>query len=199
MFVCGTTTAHADPSEFHLEVAFLTKIRHPNVVLFMGASTDPDMCIVTEFCDQARWCCTRLLWWLVALVARSALVFLVLFFVLFCFFFFFFVCVLERNPRPPPILITASLSLALHPSYHTHVQGALYDLIQSGQTLTQYEIYRVVSDTAKGMTYLHSVNIIHRDLKVVRFGRERSGRVCGCVCVCVGVGVCVCVRVCVYM
>ena len=114
-------------------------------------------------------------WWLV--------VYLLFGFCLF-FFFWFFVCVLERNPRPP-ILITASLSLALHPSYHTHVQGALYDLIQSGQTLTQYEIYRVVSDTAKGMTYLHSVNIIHRDLKVVRFGRERSGRVCVCVCVCV--------------
>jgi serine/threonine protein kinase len=37
--------------EFHDEVASLSELRHPNIVLFMGASIRlPNLCIVTEFC-----------------------------------------------------------------------------------------------------------------------------------------------------
>lgn len=38
--------------DFRLEVTMLNKLRHPNVVMFLGAvTTAPHMCIVTEFCD----------------------------------------------------------------------------------------------------------------------------------------------------
>ena len=37
--------------DFRLEVTMLNKMRHPNVVLFLGACTVlPEMCILTEFC-----------------------------------------------------------------------------------------------------------------------------------------------------
>ena len=37
--------------EFKREVHTLTKLRHPNLVLFMGAACDKtNVCIVTEFC-----------------------------------------------------------------------------------------------------------------------------------------------------
>lgn len=37
--------------EFHDEVTTLSKLRHPNIVLFMGACVRPPrMCIITEFC-----------------------------------------------------------------------------------------------------------------------------------------------------
>ena len=39
--------------DFKREVSLLTKLRHPNVVLFMGANlAGPDMCIVMEYCAQ---------------------------------------------------------------------------------------------------------------------------------------------------
>jgi serine/threonine protein kinase len=35
------------------EVIILSRLRHPNVVLYIGASTKlPDACIVTEWCDK---------------------------------------------------------------------------------------------------------------------------------------------------
>ncbi|KNC52758.1 TKL protein kinase [Thecamonas trahens ATCC 50062] len=86
---------NADPTEFHQEVAFLSRIRHPNVVLFMAASV-PDLCIVTEFCAL----------------------------------------------------------------------GSLYDLLHESDTEFDDDlIFRCVIDSLRGMTYLHSCNIIHRDLK----------------------------------
>eukprot|EP00177_Eucheuma_denticulatum_P007775 GFKZ01014140.1.p1 GENE.GFKZ01014140.1~~GFKZ01014140.1.p1 ORF type:complete len:863 (+),score=76.48 GFKZ01014140.1:309-2897(+) len=37
--------------DFRLEVTMLSKLRHPNIVLFLGACTRlPQMCILTEFC-----------------------------------------------------------------------------------------------------------------------------------------------------
>lgn len=38
--------------DFRLEVTMLNKLRHPNVVMFLGAvTTTPHMCILTEFCN----------------------------------------------------------------------------------------------------------------------------------------------------
>lgn len=38
--------------DFRLEVTMLNKLRHPNVVMFLGAvTTAPHMCILTEFCN----------------------------------------------------------------------------------------------------------------------------------------------------
>lgn len=87
--------ANADPQEFHAEVAFLSRIRHPNVVLFMAASV-ADLCIVTEFCAM----------------------------------------------------------------------GSLYDLLHESDTIFDLDrINSCVLQSLRGMTYLHSCDIIHRDLK----------------------------------
>jgi serine/threonine protein kinase len=39
--------------EFKAEVAIMQRLRHPNVVLFMGAVTNPpNLSIITEFCPR---------------------------------------------------------------------------------------------------------------------------------------------------
>jgi serine/threonine protein kinase len=39
--------------EFKAEVAIMRRLRHPNVVLFMGAVTKPpNLSIITEFCPR---------------------------------------------------------------------------------------------------------------------------------------------------
>jgi serine/threonine protein kinase len=46
-----TTSEQEFIHEFHDEVVALSELRHPNIVLFMGASVQmPNLCIVTEFC-----------------------------------------------------------------------------------------------------------------------------------------------------
>ena len=36
-------------NEFHREVAVVTKLRHPNIVLFLGAAIDPPRCCLGKF------------------------------------------------------------------------------------------------------------------------------------------------------
>ncbi len=39
--------------EFHVEMSFLSELRHPNIVLFLGACVKkPNLCIVTEFAKR---------------------------------------------------------------------------------------------------------------------------------------------------
>eukprot|EP00126_Sphaerothecum_destruens_P014426 Sdes_comp25045_c0_seq1m22650 len=40
-------------AEFHKEVSVMRRLRHPNVLLFIGASTEPDpLCIITELGEK---------------------------------------------------------------------------------------------------------------------------------------------------
>ncbi|RMX67255.1 hypothetical protein DD238_001150 [Peronospora effusa] len=81
-------------NEFHREVAVVTKLRHPNIVLFLGAAINPPRyCLVFEFMEN----------------------------------------------------------------------GTLTDLIRSQRG--PIEFFRLASEMAMGMNYLHLCSIMHRDLK----------------------------------
>ena len=84
-----------DLEAFKLEISMMSKLRHPNIVLFLGACTNP-LCLVTEY--------------------------------------------MERK--------------------------ALFDCIHDPKiSLEPRRILRMIKDAALGMNYLHSLDIIHRDLK----------------------------------
>jgi len=40
--------------DYRQEVALLRKLKHPNIVLFIGACTDPKLMILTEYCSRKR-------------------------------------------------------------------------------------------------------------------------------------------------
>ncbi|OMJ72458.1 hypothetical protein SteCoe_29085 [Stentor coeruleus] len=90
-------TSQSSQKEFEREVETMVKLRHPNLVLFMGASVEKELCIVTEFCFGDT---------LFHLLHE-----------------------------------TASVQI----SYRQQL--------------------KIAKDTAQGMAFLHSSNIIHRDLK----------------------------------
>eukprot|EP00741_Cyanophora_paradoxa_P022224 tig00021438_g21454.t1 len=92
---------------FEKELAVLSRLRHPNVVLLLGASLDPPM-LVTEFCAGGT---------IEGLIAAA-------------------------GPR-----------------------GLERDLA-----------YAVALDVARGMQYLHSQAILHRDLKTANVLVDKSGR-----------------------
>ena len=41
--------------DYRREVALLRKLKHPNIVLFIGACTDPKLMILTEYCSRKRY------------------------------------------------------------------------------------------------------------------------------------------------
>ncbi|GMF09266.1 unnamed protein product [Phytophthora lilii] len=41
--------------DYRQEVALLRKLKHPNIVLFIGACTDPKLMILTEYCSRKRY------------------------------------------------------------------------------------------------------------------------------------------------
>ena len=43
--------------DYRREVALLRKLKHPNIVLFIGACTDPKLMILTEYCSRKRYTC----------------------------------------------------------------------------------------------------------------------------------------------
>ena len=48
--------------DYRREVALLRKLKHPNIVLFIGACTDPKLMILTEYCSRKRYaadCCCQ--------------------------------------------------------------------------------------------------------------------------------------------
>lgn len=83
--------------EFEREVEAMVKLRHPNLVLFMGASFEKELCIVTEFC------------------------------------------------------FGDTVFSLLHEKHSVQI------------SLKQQ--LKMAKDTAQGMAFLHSSNVIHRDLK----------------------------------
>ena len=83
--------------EFEREVEAMIKLRHPNLVLFMGASIEKDLCIVTEFC------------------------------------------------------------------FGDTLFSLLHEKTQVNLSFKQQ--LKMARDTAQGMAFLHSSNVIHRDLK----------------------------------
>ena len=44
--------SEADLKEFSTEILLVSKLRHPNIVQFLGACMDPDFCLVIEFMDR---------------------------------------------------------------------------------------------------------------------------------------------------
>jgi hypothetical protein len=40
--------------DYTQEVAMLRKLKHPNIVLFIGACTNPKLLILTEYCSRKR-------------------------------------------------------------------------------------------------------------------------------------------------
>ena len=40
--------------DYTKEVALLRKLKHPNIVLFIGACTNPKLMILTEYCTRKR-------------------------------------------------------------------------------------------------------------------------------------------------
>lgn len=47
--------------DYTQEVAMLRKLKHPNIVLFIGACTNPKLLILTEYCSRKRCAGTELL------------------------------------------------------------------------------------------------------------------------------------------
>lgn len=41
--------------DYTQEVAMLRKLKHPNIVLFIGACTNPKLLILTEYCSRKRY------------------------------------------------------------------------------------------------------------------------------------------------
>lgn len=41
--------------DYTKEVALLRKLKHPNIVLFIGACTNPKLMILTEYCSRKRY------------------------------------------------------------------------------------------------------------------------------------------------
>eukprot|EP01087_Luapelamoeba_hula_P008577 TRINITY_DN2153_c2_g1_i1.p1 TRINITY_DN2153_c2_g1~~TRINITY_DN2153_c2_g1_i1.p1 ORF type:complete len:747 (+),score=124.57 TRINITY_DN2153_c2_g1_i1:301-2541(+) len=83
-------------TDFKNEIVLMSNLRHPHIVLFMGACLQPpDLCIITEWCDK----------------------------------------------------------------------GSLYGLLRSKDELPFESILRMALQTATGLAYLHSKNVLHRDLK----------------------------------
>ena len=100
-------------ASFHAELLVMSCMRHPNIVLLMGACRTPRPCIVMEY------------------------------------------------------MRGGSLSSLIH---------------LKKKRLSLENVVMVLQDVSRGLQYLHSINILHRDLK---------SKVCVCVCVCV----CMCVYV----
>ncbi|TMW63367.1 hypothetical protein Poli38472_002308 [Pythium oligandrum] len=95
--------------DYTKEVALLRKLKHPNIVLFIGACTDPKLMILTEYCSRK----------------------------------------------------------------------SLYEVIHSNNFTTipwQYKV-RMMLDAARGIQYLHSKRIIHRDIKSHNFLVDDDWRV----------------------
>ncbi|GLD93111.1 hypothetical protein PINS_up001703 [Pythium insidiosum] len=95
--------------DYTKEVAMLRKLRHPNIVLFIGACTDPKLMILTEYCSRK----------------------------------------------------------------------SLYEVIHSNNFSSipwKYKV-RMMLDAARGIQYLHSKRIIHRDIKSHNFLVDDDWRV----------------------
>lgn len=95
--------------DYTKEVALLRKLKHPNIVLFIGACTDPTLMILTEYCSRK----------------------------------------------------------------------SLYEVIHSSNFSSipwQYKV-RMMLDAARGIQYLHSKRIIHRDIKSHNFLVDDDWRV----------------------
>ena len=44
--------------------------------------------------------------------------------------------------------------------------GTLYDVLNMGKILTESQILKIFKGVCNGLEYIHSKNIIHRDIKV---------------------------------
>lgn len=98
--------SQSSQKEFEREVETMVKLRHPNLVLFMGASIEKELCIVTEFC------------------------------------------------------------------FGDTLFHLLHETVQV--QLSYRQQLKMAKDTAQGMAFLHSSNIIHRDLKSLNLLLEGS-------------------------
>ena len=95
--ILKNNSSQGNIKEFEREVEAMIKLRHPNLVLFMGACVEKELCIVTEFC------------------------------------------------------------------YGDTVFNLLHEKIQVSLSFSQQ--IKIAKDTAQGMAFLHSSNLLHRDLK----------------------------------
>ncbi|KAK8597564.1 hypothetical protein V6N13_094967 [Hibiscus sabdariffa] len=143
--------------QFKCEVEIMLRLRHPNVVLFMGAVTrSPNFSILTEFLPRPMNpendlnSCTL---YSVSIEMLS----------IFCPYVMFLI-----HLQPCMVLGACTLCFAVYENDESFPGGSLYKLLhRSNPQLDERRRMRMALDVAKGMNYLHTSNptIVHRDLK----------------------------------